>query len=141
MRFLSNFWECRFYYDNRWWSSSEAAYQAAKTLCEDTRDRMTLVSPGASKRLGQALTLRPDWEEVKNDIMFDIVLAKFLQNPQLAVKLIATDGRHLEEGNTWNDRYWGVCPPGSGKGQNQLGIILMRVRDILMNRPSGLITC
>jgi predicted NAD-dependent protein-ADP-ribosyltransferase YbiA (DUF1768 family) len=31
----------------------------------------------------------------------------------------------LIEGNTWNDRYWGVC---RGTGKNRLGQILMRIR-------------
>jgi hypothetical protein len=37
----------------------------------------------------------------------------------------ATDAR-LVEGNTWNDRYWGVC---RGVGQNKLGHLLMKLRE------------
>ncbi|MBQ6221203.1 MAG: hypothetical protein IJJ44_01130 [Solobacterium sp.] len=45
----------------------------------------------------------------------------------------------MVEGNTWNDRCWGV-DIRTGTGQNHLGIILMKIRselrqeDILMIR-------
>ena len=32
----------------------------------------------------------------------------------------------LIEGNNWKDTYWGVC---HGKGQNNLGKLLMRIRE------------
>lgn len=36
--------------------------------------------------------------------------------------------RELIEGNTWGDTFWGVC---RGKGENNLGKILMRLRSEL----------
>lgn len=72
--------------------------------------------------------LRDDWEEVKDDLMYRIVLAKFLQNPSLADALIKTGNAQLIEGNTWGDTYWGMC---DSVGENKLGEILMRVRDEL----------
>ena len=60
--------------------------------------------------------------------MQEIVQAKFEQNPVLAKWLLNTGDAKLIEGNTWNDRYWGVC---AGIGQNKLGKILMKVRDNL----------
>jgi predicted NAD-dependent protein-ADP-ribosyltransferase YbiA (DUF1768 family) len=39
--------------------------------------------------------------------------------------VVPTGDAELVEGNTWNDRFWGVC---RGKGRNELGRILMRVR-------------
>lgn len=38
---------------------------------------------------------------------------------------LATGDAILIEGNTWGDRFWGVC---EGFGQNHLGHVLMRVR-------------
>lgn len=52
--------------------------------------------------------------------------AKFTQNTELAGKLLATGDTYLEEGNTWGDRVWGTV---NGIGANQLGIILMKIRD------------
>lgn len=58
--------------------------------------------------------------------MLQVVRAKFTQNAELADKLLATGDAHLEEGNTWGDRVWGTV---NGVGANQLGIILMKIRD------------
>ena len=57
--------------------------------------------------------------------MEQILWAKFEQNPGLKEKLINTGDAYLEETNTWNDTFWGVC---KGKGQNNLGKILMKIR-------------
>ena len=60
--------------------------------------------------------------------MREIVWAKFVQNPELAAKLLATGGRRLEETNWWGDRFWGVY---QGEGKNVLGFVLMETRDRL----------
>jgi predicted NAD-dependent protein-ADP-ribosyltransferase YbiA (DUF1768 family) len=57
-----------------------------------------------------------------------VLLAKFTQNPELGKALVATGDSLLEEGNTWGDTFWGVCPPGSGTGHNWLGCLLMHTR-------------
>lgn len=131
-RFLSNFSPAEFVWNKIVWKHSEGAYQSAKSLDRQVRIAMSgIVSPAAAKHTGKRVDIRPDWNEVRDEIMYDIVLEKFRQNPDLKAKLIATGDAHLEEGNTWNDRYWGVCPVGSGNGQNQLGKTLMKVRQQL----------
>lgn len=131
-RFLSNFYSAEFMWDGILWPSSEHAYQAAKTLDRAARIHIatspTLRSPGKVKRHGKTLDIRPDWEEVKFDVMYEIVQAKFDQNPDLQQKLLDTGDRRLEEGNLHKDTTWGVCPPASGKGKNWLGEILMDLR-------------
>ena len=87
-------------------------------------------SPSEAKAAGRKIDLRSDWEEVKDKVMYEIVLAKFTQNPDLKKKLLATGDEHLEEGNTWGDTIWGTV---DGVGENRLGKILMRVRDELKN--------
>lgn len=57
--------------------------------------------------------------------MYDICIAKFMQNKNLAQLLIETGDATLIEGNTWGDRVWGVC---DGVGENRLGKILMQIR-------------
>lgn len=127
-RFLSNFWKAPVEYEGIVYPSSEHAYQAAKTLDKGVRSVFAeIASPGAIKKMGQTITLRPDWEDVKINVMRDIVTAKFEQNADLMEKLMTTKGHDLIEGNTWGDTFWGECP--LGKGRNELGKILMSIRD------------
>lgn len=63
--------------------------------------------------------------------MKDVVEAKFSQNPDLAKKLLETEDAYLEEGNDWGDRIWGTV---NGIGANNLGRILMEVREILKEK-------
>lgn len=129
-QFLSNFYPCKFVWDGIVWPHSEAAYQAAKTLDRETREAFAdLTNPVAAKHAGKRIALRPDWNEVKFEIMYDIVHEKFHQNPHLLKKLLQTKDSVLEEGNYWGDRIWGISPAGSDKGQNWLGRILMDIRD------------
>lgn len=128
-RFLSNFFGATFVWDGLFWYHTEGAYQAAKSLDPKTRNLFSQIrSPATVKREGKTVTLRSDWEDVKYELMLEIVLTKFVQNPDLARKLIATGDAHLEEGNNHGDNIWGVCPPNSGLGQNLLGKVLMEVR-------------
>lgn len=53
-----------------------------------------------AKREGYKVKLRENWEDIKIDVMYQIVLAKFSQNEFLKQKLIATGREWLEEGNT-----------------------------------------
>lgn len=129
--FLSNFYPCTVVYGGMIFSSSEHAYQAAKTMnLEDRRDIAACPTPGAAKHLGQEIKLRPDWDEVKELVMVEILVTKFIMNTDLKEKLLATGDAELEEGNTWYDVYWGIDLK-TGRGLNRLGQILMDVREII----------
>ncbi len=132
--FLSNFEPVRVVWGDRAYGSSEAAYQSAKTLDMSVRDEFVNITPGDSKKLGRMVTLRPDWETIKDSIMYEIVYAKFSGNQELRRKLICTGHKELIEGNDWGDKYWGVF---KGKGKNKLGLTLMRVRTILREEYGG----
>lgn len=128
--FLSNFYEVPVFFDGIQYKNSEAAFQAQK--CENFEDRKAFSQLNASeaKLKGRRVKLRSDWESVKIDLMTKIVEAKFTQNKELAQKLIDTGSEYLEEGNHWGDKVWGTV---NGVGQNNLGKILMQVRDKLKN--------
>lgn len=126
-RFLSNFWYADVELDGVVYPSVEHAYVAAKTI--DPKKRVVFtdrtLKPGYVKRMGRSLELRPDWEGVKIHVMENLVRQKF-QHPGLKKQLVETQDKELIEGNHWGDRFWGVC---KGAGQNNLGKILMKIRD------------
>ena len=62
------------------------------------------------------------------------VVARAWSDPEYRQRLLDTGDRELIEGNTWGDRFWGVC---RGEGENKLGRILMRVRDELRAAEQG----
>jgi ribA/ribD-fused uncharacterized protein len=128
--FLSNFYHAPIYHDGIYFHTNEHAFQASKTYSRKTRLMIRdLVSPHAAKAAGRSIDpLRPDWESIKEEVMFQICLAKFVSDPHLRQKLIDTGKAVLEEGNTWGDTYWGVV---NGKGRNALGCILMKIRGLL----------
>lgn len=143
--FLSNFYICsmdmnvgdimfHFY-------SSEVAYQMFKIFKnwknptqEELLRALAFVSdcptPGRAKRKGRKIEIDAEyWDSVKQDVMYEILKSKF-QNAKLKEKLLKTEDAYLEETNTWNDTYWGVC---DGEGQNMLGKLLMRLRSDIRN--------
>lgn len=128
--FLSNFYNTPISYNGLLFSNSEAAFQAQKTLDINERKKFTEYNAGKSKREGKRINLRKDWEQVKEQVMYEIVYAKFSQNEDIKEKLLATNEEHIEEGNTWGDKIWGTV---DGIGENRLGKILMRVREELRN--------
>lgn len=123
--FLSNFYNSPIEYEGITYLNNESAFQSAKTTSYEERLKFSNLDSSSAKRKGRHVKLRHDWEKVKYDIMYEIVLAKFSQNEELKKKLINTGNEHLEEGNTWGDKIWGTV---NGVGQNNLGKILMRVR-------------
>ncbi len=126
-RWLSNFWACPFKHEGFLFPTAEHAFQLAKcTNPQDAQKIANAPTPGQAKKLARRVPLRPDWDRVKLPIMFSIVHSKF-KVPELRDKLIATGDAMLIGGNTWNDKYWGQSPLGTG--ENYLGRILMAVRD------------
>lgn len=128
--YLSNFYDARVTWEGLTYLNSEAAFQAAKVLTDEERLPFTFLPPHKAKRLGRQVKLRPDWEQVKTQVMAEIVRAKFTQNPDLAARLLATGDAELIEGTTWGDTCWGI-DLRTGKGENRLGKILMEVRSEL----------
>jgi len=129
-RFLSNFHTCEIHFDGLIYSSTEAAYQSAKTKDFEKRKEFTILVPNKSMKKGRELEktsyFRKDWKEVKFDVMSAVIFDKFYRHPKLREALLDTGNKCLEETNHWGDRYWGVC---DGTGESNLGKILMAVRE------------
>jgi len=69
--------------------------------------------------------IRPDWHHVKIEKMEITAWHKFTQHPDLEAELLATGDAELIEDSPV-DAFWGVGP--DGKGRNELGKVLMRLR-------------
>ena len=124
--FLSNFHPSPIIYSGTAFATAEHAFQASKTGNSTQREQIrNAKTPGEAKRLGKKVTLRPDWDSIRIKIMGEILRKKFAPGADLARQLSTTDDAELIEGNTWNDRFWGVC---KGEGKNNLGKILMQIR-------------
>lgn len=123
--FLSNFAPAEVQIFGELYPTVEHAYQAAKTTSD--RERLALQkckTPGEAKKMGCMLTLRPQWDEIKDDVMQTLLEQKF-QLPQYRDMLLATGHAQLVEGNTWGDTYWGMV---NGAGQNKLGLMITAIR-------------
>jgi ribA/ribD-fused uncharacterized protein len=133
--FLSNFYPCEIIFEGSSFSSVEHAYQAAKTL--DGAERAMVRSQptaGRAKRAGRRITVRDDWDQVRLEVMLQLLRAKF-SDPLLGSALRLTGASPLVEGNRWHDTFWGICTDCrsgcEGVGENWLGRLLVQVRDEL----------
>jgi len=119
--FLSNFYPAKCEYEGVTYPSSENAYQASKAEPQD-RHRFLAISPAQAKHLGRHVKRVGEHDKVS--IMKQILHSKFSKSA-MKYRLIATGNDSLIEGNTWGDKFWGVC---GGIGFNTLGVLLMEER-------------
>ncbi|WP_437718317.1 NADAR family protein [Sorangium sp. So ce448] len=126
--FFSNFSRHPVTLKGKVWPTSEHYFQAQKFPGTEHEEVIrNAPGPGDAARMGRQRSrpLRPDWEQVKDDVMREVVLAKFTQHEDLRRALLDTGDAELVE-HTANDAYW--ADGGDGSGRNMLGIILMEVR-------------
>jgi hypothetical protein len=134
---FSNFYPCKVEYDGLTFLNNEAAWQAQKCARETTKKNFTIKDAKSAKASGRRVKLRPDWEDVKYQLMIDTCYAKFSQNEKLKEILLSTGDEELEENTTgWHDNIWGNCYCPKCKditGKNLLGKALMEVRTKFYN--------
>jgi ribA/ribD-fused uncharacterized protein len=89
----------------------------------------TAEKPHQAKRLGSTKSshFRADWNQVRDNIMWEGLMGKFSQNPELMELLISTEGQQVLVEKSFWDGYWGSGR--TGKGLNKMGQFLMRIRD------------
>jgi ribA/ribD-fused uncharacterized protein len=92
-------------------------------------------TPNDAKRLGRVrvVKIREDWNDVKEDIMYKGLSAKFTQHGDLYRALLKTGSKTLVEENPYDD-YWANGSDCLGK--NRLGVLLMKLRDEFNNKGS-----
>lgn len=150
--FLSHFQPAPIWLDGALWPTVEHWYQAQKSDDPAYRDAIrAALGPGRAKRLTASpwaprrisaqswfrrngTRPRPDWAEVKLDLMRRADEARFRQNPALADALLATRDAALIEDSPF-DAFWGIGPDGTGL--NWAGRVVMEVRAQLRGAPSG----
>lgn len=138
---LSNWYASNFVYANKQYSSAEQAYMDSKArLFNDmttSSEIMATKNPSIVKKLGSAVDgfVEARWNNVRENIMRDILKQKITQNQHIADKLRSTRGKQLAESG--KNRFYGTGISLTGKdamkinswpGKNVLGTILMDIR-------------
>ncbi len=133
-RWLSNFAPVKIKLDGLEFPSVEHAYMSAKSddvewkkFCSNQNNKA-----GDVKRQSRNITLKKDWNEIKLEVMANCIKQKFNTEPYIT-KLLETGTQHIQEGNRWNDKFWGVCLK-TNKGENHLGRLIMDVRSVLAKK-------
>lgn len=129
--FMSNFYVAHQVVDGKDYQTNEHWYQSQKYIdgskegewtAEQVRKQPTASHAYWAGRRTEGM--RPDWEQVKVEVMLKGLRAKFQQNKDLADKLLATGDAVIHEDSP-HDMFWGK------KGQDMLGKLLMQVREEL----------
>jgi|LGOV01.1.fsa_nt_gb ribA/ribD-fused uncharacterized protein len=118
------------------YSTLEHAYQALKFIktSEEVYNKIVnCYSSHEAQKIAFANKdkVDPEWEDVKLDIMKKLVMLKAEQNPYVVRKLLQTKDYMIVEDSP-KDGFWGIGQ--DRKGQNNLGKIWMKVREIYFNK-------
>ena len=127
-REFSNFAPFPIELDGKRWPTTEHYYQAHKFTDLELQAKICKApKPIAAKKLADLRrgSIRPDWDTVKDEVMYRAVRCKFEQHSELRDLLLATGDEDIVEAAP-NDYYWGVGREGTG--QNKLGRIIERIR-------------
>ena len=132
---LCNYALCAFTYKGHAYSSAEQAYQVEKARCAgDSASAMGLLQvrdPPIAYLLGRKVRGLnvARWDDVRLDRMQAVLEAKFGQHAPSAEALKATGDAVLKYNNP-QDTFWGISR--TGNGNNNLGKILMKIRQSLI---------
>lgn len=129
---LSNFSAFTLYWRGWRFDTSEAAYHYEKFPNQPHVQDAIRLAASAHEAFkiaeGHKESRRPDWDEVKIDIMRNILRSKVAQHTYVYKKLMETGDRELVE-DSWRDNFWGWGP--NQDGQNMLGKLWMEIREEL----------
>jgi ribA/ribD-fused uncharacterized protein len=133
--FLSNFSNHPIVVDNVTYKTVEHYFQAAKFFQTDPQYALEIINadtPKRAKELGKSPNhpIDPNWDNIRNNVMSNAVYYKVLQNQPVRDYLLKTGDSLLRESSP-TDYYWGIGQ--NGTGQNNLGKILMSIRDYFRN--------
>lgn len=151
-RFMSNMFVAPFEIDGMTFPTVEHYFQWSKAVLfegKDSESAKKMMKAPRNKEFTEAKSVKSlgkkvkdfsdaKWDDVKMAVMEKAVRAKFV-NPkhELLPKLLATGDREIGEANP-RDKFWGIGTsadtadaknPKKWKGQNQLGKMLMKLRN------------
>ncbi|KAG8902385.1 hypothetical protein FRC00_010306 [Tulasnella sp. 408] len=115
--------------------TSEHLFQAKKFLgyAPSIAERIRTISndPRVASEEGNrnSSAVRSDWREKEIEIMEEVLELKFTQHQKLRRLLLDTGERYLIFNSGKYDDFWGNG--ADGKGRNELGKALMRLREML----------
>lgn len=124
---LSNFAPPGVELDGTYWPTVEHFFQAQKFTEPEIQERIRqAATPKDARSLGQsrAFRLRPDWDEIREEVMLRGLRIKF-RAPSARELLLSTGDRMLVESSPF-DYFWAAGQDGTG--QNRLGHLLVQVR-------------
>lgn len=128
---FSNMYHSPFEYGGRWYRTIENFYNSQMFVDAGKKESIrTAATPLLARRYTREylsdpnIKVREDWEEVKFDILYDGLKAKFTQNIKLRDLLLSTGEIKISEKS--DDKFWGY------KGDDVLGRFLMKLRDELV---------
>ena len=140
---LSNFAECNFTYKGQNYKNREIAFQHQRALetkqNELAEEILKAESPHEAKYLSRCLTKQGMWNKESSVIMYDICVAAANENDTYRSNILKTRDRYLAESISGN-YFWstGLSHKVTKQtiismfpGENEMGKILMRVRDLL----------
>lgn len=114
------------------WKTAEHYFQAQKFIDKGYQEKIRKApSPMKAAELGRSrkVKIQKNWDNIKDNVMYEAIQAKFTQHKDLQELLLSTREAKLIE-HTENDVYWG--DGGDGSGKNKLGKLLMKLREKLM---------
>ncbi|TFK69961.1 DUF1768-domain-containing protein [Pluteus cervinus] len=131
---FTNFSAHPVYYRGKKYPTSEHLFQSFKFqdyrpgLAEHIRTCSERPSVAFAEARRFSPEVRPDWKDLNLQKMEETLYLKFTQHLDLKAELLSTGNAELIEDSD-KDAFWGVGP--DGKGRNELGKALERLRDQL----------
>lgn len=127
--FFSNFSDHPVTMKGKVWPTAEHYFQAMKVEGHPDEEEIRLAkNPNDAARMGRdrSRPRKANWDEIRDEVMLEVLYAKFTQHPDLKQRLLNTGNATIVE-HTVNDSYWG--DGGDGTGKNMLGFLLMETRE------------
>lgn len=127
---LDNFSSFAVMYNGVKYPTVEHAYQTLKfinTAPQIAKEIVECFSAHEAQKIAYANKDKqnPNWDEIKVDIMAELLKLKLAQNPYVKQKLLQTKDYTICEDSP-KDSFWGIGP--NRDGQNQLGKLWMKLR-------------